>query len=100
MFNTLSDDLLTSITTYCTVPEMFAMFCTSKEHSDRSQEVLDRRYRTLNVERHTLHRFHHAVQLMIENWRLEKAEKLRRVSIPMYNNRRRHRSEDTPVLMF
>ena len=95
--NTLSDDLLSSITTYCTVPEMFAIFCTDKEYSVRSQEVLDRRYRTINIERHTLHKFHHAVQLMIENWKLEKQQ---RIAIPLYNNNRRLRTDETPVMMF
>jgi hypothetical protein len=100
MFDTLSDDLLTNITIYCTVPEMFAMFCASHSHSARSQEVLDRRYKTLRIERVALHRFHFTVRLMMENWRLEKAEKLRRASIPVYNNARRLRTDDTPVLMF
>ena len=94
MFNIISDDILTSITRWLTMPEMFATFCLNKESSGRSQEILDRRYKTYHVERATLHRFHWAVQAIIENWRIEKQ---RRISIPMYNNRRRLRSEDTPV---
>lgn len=97
MFNIISDDILTSITRFCTVPEMFAIFCIDKENNERSQEILDRRYKTYHIERATLHRFHWAVQTVIENWRIEKE---RRIAIPMYNNRRRLRSEDTPVLMF
>ena len=97
MFNTLSDDLLSNITTWLTISEMFATFCINKENNERSQEVLDRRYKTYRVERATLHRFHFAVQAVIENWRIEKQ---RRISIPMYNNRRRLRTEETPVMMF
>jgi len=100
MFNMLSDDAFTIIATYCTVPEMFAIFCIDKENSNRYQAVLDRRYKSLNIRRYNLHRYHFAVQTMMEKWRLEKAEKQRRIAIPMYNNRRRLRSEDTPVLMF
>ena len=97
MFNTLSDDLLSNITTWLTISEMFATFCINKENNERSQEVLDRRYKMYRVERATLHRFHFAVQSVIENWRIEKQ---RRISIPMYNNRRRLRTEETPVMMF
>jgi hypothetical protein len=97
MFNTLSDDLLTNTLSYCTIQEMFAMFCIDKDHCDRSQEVLDRRYMCLNINRRNLHRFYLGVQAMIENWRLEKE---RRISIPMYNNRRRLRTDETPVMRF
>ena len=97
MFANISDDLYATLTHFCTVPEMFAMFCTSKEHSNRSQEVLDRRYKTYRIERATLHRVHWSVQSMIENWKIERE---RRIAIPMYNNKRRLRTEETPVLMF
>ena len=97
MFITIPDDLQSNITTWLTVPEMFATFCVNKENSVRSQGILDRRYKTYRVERASLHRFHWTVQAIIENWRIEKQ---RRISIPMYNNRRRLRTEETPVMMF
>jgi len=65
MFDTLSDDLLTNTLSYCTVSEMFAMFCINKEHYNRSQGVLDRRYKSLNIQRYNLHRFHHAVHIAL-----------------------------------
>lgn len=97
MFSMISDDLLSNVSTWLTISEMFAIFCINKENSERSQDILDRRYKTYRVERASLHRFHWAVQAIIENWRLEKQ---RRISIPMYNNRRRLRTEETPVMMF
>tara|TARA_B100000214_G_C23895556_1_gene593891 strand:+ start:626 stop:919 length:294 start_codon:yes stop_codon:yes gene_type:complete len=97
MFNKISDDIYARLTNFIPMYDMFAMFCTNKEHSNRSQEILDRKYRTYRIERATLHRFHWAVQAIIDNWRIEKQ---RRISIPMYNNNRRLRNDDTPVLMF
>ena len=97
MFNKISDDIYARLTNFIPMYDMFAMFCINKEHSNRSQEILDRKYRTYRIERATLHRFHWAVQAIIDNWRIEKQ---RRISIPMYNNNRRLRNDDTPVLMF
>jgi hypothetical protein len=96
MLNELTGDLLVHISYYLHPKDFYAVFVLSKDWSGRAASLVSLRWPGCGSRRQ-LNQLYNMVQK--ECLRFKTARDLR-IQFPLYNNRRRLRREETPILMF
>jgi len=96
MLNELTGDLLVHISYYLHPKDFYTVFTLSSDFSTRATALTSLRWPGCGNRRQLNHLYN---MVQKECLRFKTARDLR-IQFPLYNNRRRLRREETPILMF
>ena len=96
MLNELTGDLLVHISYYLHPKDFYTVLVLSKDFSTRSTHLVSLRWPGCG----NLRQLNHLYNLVKKECLRFKTERDLRIQFPLYNNRRRLRREETPILMF